>query len=168
MSLKKIHPGELFFNLIAGIAIVIISATISPSVNAATDDACSLLTAAQVSAAAAVSVGAGTYATPTFKKTCTWTPSGDDAKAIQTVTLLLQSPEAFETGKKFGGAKSAVVTPVSGVGDDAYYLVIGATVSMVVKKGNAAFKVSVYASGVPLEKKQAIEKVLALQVASRL
>jgi hypothetical protein len=168
MPSKKIRPSALFVNLIAGAAIVIISAAISPSANAATNDACSLLSPAQVSAAAGVSVGAGTYATAIFKKTCTWGTSGNDAKTAETITLLLQSPEAFENGKRFGGAKSAAVTAVSGVGDEAYYLVIGTTVSMAVKKGNVAFKVTVYASGISAEKKQAIERTLARQVVGRL
>lgn len=168
MPSKKIQSAGFFAKFIFGAAVVVISATITPSASAATDDACSLLSAAQVSAAAAVSVGAGTYVTPTFKKTCTWTPSGDDAKTVQSVTLLLQTTDAFEFGKKLTGAKNVVITSVSGVGDDAYYLVIGAAVSMEVKKGNAAFKVTVYAGGTSVEKKQAIEKMLAQQVVGKL
>jgi hypothetical protein len=135
---------------------------------APTDDACSLLTAAQVGAAAAVSVGAGTYVTPTFKRTCTWTPSGDGAKTIASITLLLEAATAFDAGKRLGAAKNVVITPASGVGDDAYYLAIGTMVSLIVKKGDTTFKVSVYSGGLPLEKKESIEKVLALQVASKL
>ena len=54
-------------------AIFIVSATMAPSANAEPpDDACSLLTQAQVGAALSVSAGAGSYQTPTYKKTCTW------------------------------------------------------------------------------------------------
>ena len=170
MPAKKITlSAGLALNFIIVAALVIAAAAVAPSANAApTDDACSLLSAAQVSAAVTVSVGAGTYVTPTFKKTCTWTPSGDDAKTVQSVTLLLQSVAAFQTGKTFGQAKSVVITPVTGLGDDAYFLVINTTVSLTVKKGDGAFKVTVYSSGIPVEKKQAMEKALALQVLSKL
>lgn len=168
MCLKKIQRGGFFAKFIVGAAIVMISAAIAPTANAAADDACSLLSSAQVGAAAGVPFGAGTYATAIFKKTCTWMTSGNDPKTAETITLYLQSVDAFESGKRFGGAKSAAITPVSGIGDDAYYLVIGTTVSIQVKKGNTAFKVTVYTNGISAEKKQAIEKALAQQVVGKL
>src|SRR5260370_37138309 len=55
-------------------AIFIVGAATAPSATAApTDDACSLLTQAQVSAALGASVGPGSYQGPPYKKTCTWT-----------------------------------------------------------------------------------------------
>jgi len=62
---------------------------------------------------------------------------------------------------------SIVVTSVTGLGDDAYYLAVGSNVGLIVKKGNIAFKVAVYASS-PLDKKQALQKTLAQQVLSSL
>jgi hypothetical protein len=168
MLSKKIHRGKFFVNLIVGAAIVVISAAITPSARAATDDACSLLSAAQVSSAASVSVDAGTYVAPTSKKTCAWTPSGNDAKTIASITLLLEPADMFDGGKRLGAAKSVVITPVSGVGDDAYYQVIDTMAVMFVKKGAVSFKVSVYAHAMPVDKKEAIEKTLALQIASKL
>lgn len=164
----KIFPGFRFVVLI-GVAVLIGSGIVAPSANASpADDACSLLTSAQVSAAAAVSVSAGTYVTPTFKKTCTWTPSGDDAKTIASITLLIESANMFDGGKRLGAAKGVVITQVSGVGDDAYFQVIDTMAVMFVKKGNASFKVSVYSHSLPVDKKEAIEKTLALLVASKL
>jgi Putative transposase of IS4/5 family (DUF4096) len=53
-------------------AIFIVGAAMASSANVApSNDACSLLTQAQVSAALGVSVGAGSYQGPTCKKT--WT-----------------------------------------------------------------------------------------------
>jgi hypothetical protein len=63
--------------------------------------------------------------------------------------------------------KSAGVTPVAGIGDDAYYLGVGSTEGLIVKKGQHAFKIAVY-STVPLEKKRAMEKALAQQVLAKL
>jgi hypothetical protein len=155
-------------SFIFGIFCVVLVCSSRATFAAPTDDACSLLTQAQVSAASPVSVGAGTYVTPTFKRTCTWSASGDDAKTVQSITLLLGDVSMFDSVKKLGGAKNVTITPVSGVGDDACYQIIGTMAVMFVKKGNVAFKVSVYAGGLSVEKKEAIEKTLALQVASKL
>jgi hypothetical protein len=168
MRSQKIHRGGFLVNFIVGAAIVVISAAIAPSANAATDDACSLLSAAQVSVAASVSVGAGTYVAPTSKKTCVWTPSGDDAKTIASITLLLQPANMYDGGKRLGASKSVVIAPVSGVGDDAYYQVIGTMAVMFVKKGAVSFKVSVYAHAMSVDKKEAIERTLALQITGKL
>jgi hypothetical protein len=150
--------------VIAGIFIA--TAAMAPLANAApTDDACSLLTAAQVSSAVNVPVGAGTYVTPTFKKTCTWTATGS-ATPVKYVTVMLQSIAGYEGGKNLGVAKTVTITPASGVGDEGYYLAVGTNVGLIVKKGNAAFKVAVYGS-IPLEKKEALEKTLAQEVFSK-
>jgi hypothetical protein len=169
LSVKEAYAMLSRVSVCTFAAIFVVAAAIAPSANAApSDDACSYLTQAQVIAAVAVPVGAGTYVTPTFKKTCTWTPTGDEKKTIQSVTLLLQTADAFEFGKKLGDAKNVVITPVSGAGDDAYFLAIMDAVSLIVKKGNAAFKVTVYARGISVEKKEAMEKTLAMQIVSKL
>ncbi len=129
------------------------------AVAAPTGDACTLLTRAQVGAALGVSVGAGSYVTPTYKQTCTWTATTSGGGYV---TLLLQSVSGFEGGKRLAlvGAKNMSLTSISGVGDDAYYLAVGDQVGLLVKKGNAAFKVAVYAH-IALESKEAKEKTLA-------
>ena len=53
-----------------------------------------------------------------------------------------------------------VLTPVGGLGDDAYYLAVSDQVGLVVKKGGLAFKVAVYQHG-PLGPKQTAERTLA-------
>jgi hypothetical protein len=148
-------------------AIFIVAAAMAPLANAGPpDDACSLLTQAQVTSALNVSVGAGSYATPTFKKTCTWNASSDVTTGVKYVTLMLQGLDAYQAGK-LAQVKTIVVTSISGIGDDAYYLAVGSNVGLIVKKGNVAFKVAVYGN-VPIEKKQAMEKLLAQQVVSKL
>jgi hypothetical protein len=139
----------------------------APAANAApADDACALLTASQVSGAVSVEMGAGTYVTPTFKKTCTWTITRPAGKTARIVTLMLQAVRAHESGKK-PLVSTIIVIPASGVGDDGYYLVVGTNVSLFVKKENAAFKMSVYGE-LPLGTKEAMEKSLAQQVVSHL
>ena len=149
-------------------AIFIVGAAMAPSANAAPpDDACSLLTQAQISAALSASVGAGSYTTPTYKKTCTWNTASDVTKGAKYVTLMLEGLEAYQGGKLTGQVKTISVTSISGIGDDAYYLAVGSNVGLIVKKGNVAFKVAVYGD-LPMEKKQAMEKTLAQQVISKL
>jgi hypothetical protein len=137
-------------------------AAIAPSANAAPPgDACSLLTAAQVSAALGFTVSAGTYVAPTFKRTCSWNATTDGGGIV---TLNLQGLEQYESGKKLASlGKSVSATPISGVGDEAYYFGSDKLVGLIVKKGNAAFKITVYAH-IPVEKQQAAEKDLALQI----
>jgi hypothetical protein len=147
-----------FFLITAGMA--------APAANAAPiDDACALLTAAQVSSATTVEFGPGVYVTPTFKKTCTWTTKKPVGKTARIVTLYLQGVDAHEAGKKqmVGGVN---VIPAS-VGDDAYYLAVGPQTYLFVRKGSVAFKMSVYGD-IPLETKQAMEKTMAQQVVSHL
>ncbi len=82
---------------------------------------------------------------------------------------MLQDVSGFEGGKRLGqtASKDLSVAPISGVGDDAYYLALGEQVGLIVKKGNVAFKVAVYAR-VPIESKEAKEKILAQQVVAGL
>ena len=123
-------------------------------------EACTVLTAAQASAALGSSVSEGTYIMPTFKKTCTWN--------IQTggsVTLQLQSMTLFNAGK--GNMASAERSAASGVGDEAYYLGVGPTTGLVVRKADGAFKIAVYSKSLDLDQRKAIEMKLAkLVVAS--
>lgn len=169
----KIGAGPL-----VGALLIVLAAAALP-VAAATEDACSLLTSAQVSDAAGVPMGAGTYVTPEFKRTCTWTPSGD-AKGIRAVTLYLETAQAYDAGKKMmeqtvammkatkeADASKVQNSTVSGIGDDAFSLTLGTTIGLMVKKGAAAFKVEVY-SELNAEKKLEIEKALALKVLPKL
>jgi hypothetical protein len=105
-------------------------------------------------------MSAGTTPTPEFKKTCTWTAKG------VIVTLMLQDEKMYQAGKN--ALVASAVKPTSGVGEDAYYVVVGENVGFEVKKGSTAFKVTVYNSSMPREKRQAIERTLAQQVLSKL
>lgn len=123
-------------------------------------EACALLSAGDVSSALGSIVAEGTYIMPTFKKTCTWN--------IQTggsVTLNLQSLELFNAGK--GAMASAERTAAGGVGDDAYFIGVGPTTGLAVKKGSGAFKISVYSKNLSLDQRKAIEIKLAQMIAGK-
>jgi hypothetical protein len=149
-------PGSFLASL------VILAAAVPTYAAPSASDACSLLTQAQVTSALGASVGAGAWVAPTFKTTCTWraAPGGGY------VTLMMEGLDAFQSGK-VAYVKTIVITPVSGIGDDAYYLAVGSNVGLIVKKGTAAFKVAVYGQE-SLDQKEAIEKVLAAQVVPEL
>ena len=75
---------------IRGLAIAVFLsgiAAVSPVSAASPDDACALVTQAKVTSVLGVTMGAGTYVTPEYLKTCTWTPSGGSTKGIDYVTL---------------------------------------------------------------------------------
>ena len=153
--------------LVSLLSAVCLIAAAAPAASAApAGDACALLTPAEVGAALGVAVGAGSHVTPTFKRTCTWNAT---ASGGGTVTLMLQDVGGFDGGKRLArmGGKNTSLTPVSGVGDDAYYLAIGSLVGIMVKKGNVAFKIAVY-SRLPLDSLEAKEKALAQKAAARL
>jgi hypothetical protein len=151
------------FGLRLGVLQLAAAATAS-SASATADDACALLSPEQVGAALGAAVGQGSFVTPAVHKTCTWTATGGGA----TVTLYLQSLSGYEGGKKLASlASSATVSPVGGIGDEAYYFNTGNLTSLAVKKGDAALKISVYAH-IPTDKQKVIEKELALQVVPKL
>ena len=129
---------------------------------AAPGDACSLLTPAQIKSATGADTSPGVAGSA---KLCQWNASLAPGATVNFVTLVLQDPKFFDGGKNVPAP--AVVTPVSGVGDDAYYVAVRDQVGLVVKKGSTAFKVAVYAK-LPVDQKESMEKSLAKQIVSQL
>jgi hypothetical protein len=121
---------------------------------------CSLLTSAQVTAAVGVSVGA---AQPIANTGCSWSAP----HMIVTVSLW--------DGSKWEQMKAPVLgmnrTPVSGLGDDAFYTTMGSASSkqfatLSVKKGGTAYLIKVYGSTVADQ--MSMEKTLAGDVLAKL
>jgi hypothetical protein len=139
----------------------ILAFAVSAAVAQSSSDACSLLTQAQVSAAVGAQVSAGAYVSPTFKATCTWTATG------KIVTLMTEGLDPYNAGKTPISPAMQIV-PAPGIGDDAYFVVIGNMVSLLAKKGSNAFKTTVYCSKLPVATLESIESTLAQQVASEL
>jgi hypothetical protein len=143
-------------------------AALLPAVASADTDACTLLTPSQVGAVVGA-VGAGAHVTPTFVKTCTWTPSAKSH--VTAVTLNVQTAAFYDGGKQRAAMAAAAVKgnalEAAAVGDDAYYFVGGEQVALFVKKGAASFKLAIYAT-LPVGKKKAMELELAREVVQRL
>jgi hypothetical protein len=147
---------------VGGIALALCG--MAPAASAAPpEDACAFVTSAQVGTAAGAAFDAGTYVTPTFKKTCTWKASKPVSGGSNTITLLIMTQAGFDGGKKFGAAGK--LTP-AGLGDDSYFLETGPQVGLAVKKGGVFLKVEVYGGGP--DKEKAIEKAVAQQVLAKL
>jgi hypothetical protein len=131
-------------------------------------EACTLLTDAQVSSALGAPVEPGKpIASPT---SCQWLGKGKYATLTANNTIAGKTAlERFDTGKK-STMPGITVEPVSGVGDDAYYVYFSGTtragLGLVVKKGNSAFEVRVY--GFDLDKAKPIAKTLAQSAAGKL
>ena len=148
--------------LIAGV--LMSSATRS---DAADPVGCALITQAQVSEALGVSVDAGKpIARP---GTCQWFGKGRFATITVAVTRAGKSPvEQFNAGKK--GLAGITVEPVSGVGDDAYYVYFAGTtragLGLVVKKVSNEFEDRVY--GFDLDKAKPVAKTLAQEAAGKI
>ena len=134
---------------------------------AASGEACTLLTDAQVTAALGVTVGPGTsIGLPT---SCQWSGKGKIATLTANNTIAGKTAlERFDTGKN-SNLPGITVEPVSGVGDDAYYVFYSGTnragLGLVVKKGKNAFEVRVY--GFDLEQAKPVAKTLAQTVAGK-
>jgi hypothetical protein len=162
-------------------AAAFITAAAAPSVHAAPhDDACSVLTQAQVTAGLGVAVGAP-HQTTAMMKTCTWIQADAGLIGGKSVQVILRTADDHDKNnaqmnqanamakEKKGGAEHAPnVAPIGGLGDDAYYTTTGSTATLSVKKGNAGINVAVRASDFPLDKTKAIEKTLAQQMLAKL
>jgi len=130
--------------------------------------ACELVTQARVSAALGVTVGAGTpIARP---GTCQWAGKGRIATLTITQSLAGKTPveqfNAGKTSKRYG----ITMEPVSGVGDDAFYVSFATNtpkgaVGIVVRKGDSTFEVRVY--GFSLDEGKAVGKSLAQDIAGK-
>lgn len=154
--------------LIASVGVIALAtgATVPSARAARSDDACSLATRAQVGAAVMATVAPGLHVTPTFKKTCTWT-AAHAANGVRIVTLSLEGQGMYAAGKRSAANPGVSVTPLGGIGDEAYYLITGNLVSLHLKKGGVALKVAVYARA-PVERIRAMEKALAQVVVAHL
>jgi hypothetical protein len=160
--------GTFRLRALSGVPFWLCAAAMATAAQADTD-ACTVLTPAQVGVAVGVPVAAGQHVTPTFVKTCTWTPSGDSA--VKSVTLFLQTATSYDGGKNMASQMAAAAAGAAmkpaGVGDDSYYFVAGDQVGLLAKKGSLAFKVAVYAT-LPIANKEAMELALAKAVLAKL
>ncbi|HLW48959.1 MAG TPA: hypothetical protein VKW09_14495 [bacterium] len=129
-----------------------------------TGDACSLLTQAQVSAALGVSMAPGQRYLPSLPQVCAW--SEPVPPHIQRVVVTISNTVTFASEKT--PTPGVTKTPVSGIGDDAYYVTAGGLgTDLHVKKGSFAFKISVGGPGFSVDQIKVMEKTLAQDVLAK-
>jgi hypothetical protein len=151
---------------------------------AAGGDACSLLTQSQVSSVLGVTAGAGQHPGDEMhlppgdpavdRRTCTWYEGGKTSPVGKRVSLIILGTIGSLTPvQRFNNAKTPVQgitkTPVTRVGDDAFFMVSQIRVTLHVKKGNSVFEIMV--GGFPaeqIEQVKTMEKTLAQDVAAKL
>jgi hypothetical protein len=145
---------------------LILHSPAGPSASAA-QVACDLLTQAQVTQATGATVGAGTaIGVPT---SCQWAGAGKIVTLTITQTKSGKTPlEQFNAGKA-STLPGVTIEPVTGVGDDAYYVFFSGTTragcGLVVKKGTSTFEIRLY--GFELAQAKTVTKTLAVAAAAK-
>ena len=128
-------------------------------------DACSLLTAAQVSAVLGISLGPGEEILRSSTALCGWEVPGQEGLDRKRVVLSIYTQRGSLTPvQRFNTAKTPIqgITkePVTGVGDDAIFATTpGLGTGLIFRKGDAAFDLRIY--GFPIDQIKAKEKKLA-------
>ena len=157
----------------AGVAIIcgMVFAVQSSLAIAAGRDACSFLSQNRISAILGIAIDAGRNIGPS-SALCGWGEPNDPSHSGRHVLLTIYravgkiSPvERFENGKM--PIQGIEKTPVSAMGDDAYYIdTPGFGVGLNVKKGNFAFQVKVF--GFSPDMTKTLENSLAQEVLTKL
>lgn len=126
-------------------------------------EACSLITADEVAAVLGKPVDPGAVPAP-GAHSCIFV---DSAKATDSVEISITSVADFKPTKK--SISGLTITQVSGIGDDAYYVSLGAgMVTLNVRKGQTTFATSVRLKGASDTQLMAAEKTLAMSVLGRI
>jgi hypothetical protein len=129
-----------------------------------TGDACTLLSARQVSTVLGVPVSEGEHIVPDLLTSCAWSGPGGPSIGSKKIVVSLMTARSFTTGKT--PVKGVTMTVADGVGDEAYYISMppfGTALS--VKKGDAYFQLRI--AGFPTGQVRTLERALALRLLDR-
>jgi len=145
------------------------AATATPAPTSAapgTLDACSLLTAADAQAALGEPVDPG-VPPEAGAHSCIFAGHPAVGLDLNSVEISLTDVAAFDPSKK--SIAGLTITPVSGIGDAAYYVSMGAGYEVLnVRKGQVTFTVSVLLKGASDAQLQAAEQTLAAAALGRI
>ena len=146
------------------IASVLGAVFMSTGSGAPLDDACALLTQAQVNAALGVSTGSPQQP---VRRSCIWSGPTEDRGTRKVLVTLIQMP-AFNIGKT--AVPGVTTTAVSGLGDEAYYASSARTriTTLRVKKGNTPFAIEVRNYSFSDDQIRTAERALAQEVLAKL
>jgi hypothetical protein len=114
------------------------AASTAATLGHASGDACTLLTAAQVSTALGVQVDEGVYIDATHPEFCIWRERGKQPAMAQNVEVHFMTARQFEAPKTGPFVKGSE----SGLGDEAYWsYTAGVGFSLSIKKGSTYIRV---------------------------
>jgi hypothetical protein len=130
-------------------------------------DACALLTASEVNTVIGVPVNPGKHVLPTSAIMCSWPQTGTSGDTATRVMANFTSLDSF-TKEKTPNNPRVTITPVSGIGDEAFYVTTDFGISLYTRKGNTGFVVGVHDKTLPPDQTKSKEKTLALSAAARL
>jgi len=126
-------------------------------------DPCTLITAAEAAAVLGKPVDPGQPPTP-GSSSCLFTTT---ALGIDSIEITITSVAEFKPTQK--SIPGLTITQVSGIGDDAYYISIGAGYEVLnVRKGQTTFSTSVLLKGASDSQLMASEKSLAMLILGRI
>jgi len=156
------------FVLLAGVVLFLSGChSQAPSVVVPVSDACSVLTPAEVSAVIAAPIDAGKHIPASSTVMCSWSESGATGETAVKVVLNFTSLVSFQR-EKTATTPNIILTPASGVGDEAFYVTTEFGTSLYVRKGNTAIACGVHDKSLPTDQLMAKEKALGLEAAARL
>jgi hypothetical protein len=127
-------------------------------------DTCSLLTQTEASSVLGLPLLAGVHGGA--PQNCSWVESPGPNFTNKRIDLTLLDANGFDIGKT--PVPKMTKTPVSGIGDDAYYSEGYTLTSLSVKKGNTAFVILVKFGTWSTDQRKAMEKTLAQDILARL
>ncbi len=129
-------------------------------------DACEVLTPAEIGAVLGVSIDPGKHIPASAKVMCGWTQTGQTGEIGTKLVLHFAQVPYFQKEKAASG--NVTVTPVSGIGDEAFYVTSEFGTSLFVRKGNTAIDFSIRDKSLPANDVMAKERALGLKAAERL
>ena len=177
--MQNLLPSWMIASSIGIVATAGLSVAAMAAIPEASGDACTLLTAAQVSSVLGVQVDEGAYSLPGHSQFCIWKESGKSEMTAQNVQVKFLTSQQYEAPKTGPFAKG----PENGLGNEAYWAYtpgIGFTLS--VQKGSRYFRVQsrpipqgvARKSDTPAdkakwdEKEKTVEKAIASEVLKKL
>jgi hypothetical protein len=132
-------------------------------------DACSVLTPDEISAAVRVPIDPGKHIPASSTVMCAWLESKTFGVTAEKLVLNFTSLDSFKKEKAAGSkSRRITITPVSGIGDEAFYVITPFGTSLYVRKGNTAIAFTIRDKGLSPDQLMAKEKTLGLAAAARL
>jgi hypothetical protein len=149
----------------AALASVLLLLAPQRAVAAPPTEACSLLTQAQVSNALGVPVDPGKAPVP---KSCHWDQPGKAGAGLLKLDVTITDQKAFDNRKGMRGPST--VTPVNGLGDDAFYYELASArlATLNVRKGTVVVVIRVWGGSTPVDEYKTKEKAVAGAILAKL